>query len=168
MGYSKGGGFMNISFRPVGAEDRSFLYKVYVSTRLDELTAVAWNARQKEAFLDMQFNAQQRHYQEHYADAEFLLILLGAQPVGRLYTARRPNEIRIIDISLLPDHRNSGIGSIILNNLIVEARDQMKPLRIHVERSNPAARLYRRLGFVPIGEHGIYSFMERPVDRNDC
>lgn len=116
----------------------------------------------------MQFNAQHRYYQENYCGAEFLIILVSKLPVGRLYIARGADEIRIMDISLLPRHRNSGIGSCILKKLIAEAGDQRKPVRIHVERFNPAIKLYQRLGFVPIGENGVYYFMERPANPEPC
>ena len=37
----------------------------------------------------------------------------------------------------------------------------MAALTIHVEMSNPARRLYERLGFAPVEEHGVYLLMER-------
>jgi ribosomal protein S18 acetylase RimI-like enzyme len=78
-----------------------------------------------------------------------------------LYIARWPEEIRIVDLALLPEYRNAGIGTGILTDLIAEATQSNKPVRIHVERFNPALNLYRRLGFAKIGEHGVYDLMER-------
>jgi predicted GNAT family acetyltransferase len=42
---------------------------------------------------------------------------------------------------------NRGLGTTLLRNLQSEAAAAGKPLRIHVERFNPALRLYERLGF---------------------
>ena len=46
-----------IELLPVAEDDREFLYRVYASTRADELAAVPWDRAQKEAFLRAQFDA---------------------------------------------------------------------------------------------------------------
>lgn len=154
----------NISFRPIVASDRDLLSTVYASTRADEMALVDWDEKQKAAFLEMQFSAQHHYYQENYADADFFIILLDQRPVGRFYIARWPNEIRIVDLALLPEFRNAGIGTAMLKDVLNEAARVQKPVRIHVERFNKALSLYRRLGFVQIGEHGVYLLMERAAD----
>jgi ribosomal protein S18 acetylase RimI-like enzyme len=83
------------------------------------------------------------------------------QPIGRLYLDRRDDELRIVDIALLTEHRGGGIGNAILTDLIDEASGSGIPVRIHVERNNPALGLYRRLGFREIGDEGVYLHMER-------
>ena len=149
-----------IRFRAIREKDRKFLYRVYASTRADEMALVDWTEAEKTDFLRMQFEAQHKHYTEHYAQARFDLILKGRRPIGRLYVDRRPDEIRIIDIALLPEHRNAGIGAGLLQDLLDEAGRAGKPVRIHVEQFNPAMTLYHRLGFSKIEEHGIYWLME--------
>ena len=119
-----------------------------------------WDAAQKAAFVEMQFDAQHASYQEHYAGAAFDVILVFGQPAGRLYVSRESDEIRIVDIALLPAYCNRGIGTTLLRGLQSEAAAAGKPLRIHVERFNPALRLYERLGFTPIADRGVYLFME--------
>ncbi|EIC29891.1 GNAT family N-acetyltransferase [Methylomicrobium album] len=155
---------MNLTFRPIETTDRDFLSAVYASTRADEMALVDWDERQKAAFLEMQFAAQHRYYQENYRDTDFLVLLLDGQPIGRLYLARWPEEIRIVDIALLPAYRNAGVGTQLLTDVLEEAAAAGKPVRIHVEGFNPALSLYRRLGFKQIGEHGVYLLMERPAD----
>jgi GNAT superfamily N-acetyltransferase len=149
-----------IALRPIVPDDRSFLLAFYASTREPELAAVEWDAAQKAAFVEMQFDAQHAYYQEHYDGAAFDVILVDGQPAGRLYVAREDDEIRIVDIALLPDYCNRGIGTALLSGLQSEAAAAGKPLRIHVERFNPALRLYERLGFTPIADRGVYLFME--------
>lgn len=149
-----------ISFRPICADDMPFLYDVYASTRELELSVVPWSPQEKEDFLRMQFNAQHVYYQEHYADARFEVILCDGQPAGRLYVQRRDDEIRVVDIALLPDFQRHGIGGKIMRDLIDEARAAGVPVGIHVECNNPAMRLYERLGFVKIGTTGVYHLME--------
>jgi ribosomal protein S18 acetylase RimI-like enzyme len=150
----------DLGFRPIAPADEEFLYRVYASTREEELAPVPWDDEQKEAFLRMQFAAQHSHYQEHYADARFEIVLAGEQPIGRLYVDRREDELRIIDIALLPEHRGRGIGGRLMRPLLEEAAAGGLPVRIHVERENPAMRLYERLGFRQTGDTGVYLLME--------
>jgi ribosomal protein S18 acetylase RimI-like enzyme len=137
-----------------------FLYRVYASTREDEMAALDWTGTQKDTFLQMQFHAQHTHYQEYFGDASFDLILLDGEPVGRLYLHRRKDEIRIIDIALLTKYRGQGIGSALMRDILDQATQVDLPVRIHVEQYNPALGLYHRLGFREIGEEGVYWLME--------
>jgi ribosomal protein S18 acetylase RimI-like enzyme len=141
-------------------DDQEFLYQVYASTRAEELSIVPWSDQEKEAFLRSQFHAQHTYYQQHYGDARFEIILCGARPAGRLYVQRREDEIRVVDISLLPEFRGQGIGATIMRNVIEEARKAGLVVRIHVEQNNPAMRLYERLGFEKKSEAGVYFLME--------
>lgn len=149
-----------VSVRPITPEDIGFLARLYASTREEELAVLAWSDVEKQAFLLMQFNAQHRFYQEQYPQARFEIIMLDQQPIGRIYLDRRADELRIIDIALLPQHRNAGIGSAFLNAVMADAKRLGLPVRIHVEHFNPALRLYTRLGFRKIGDTGVYFLME--------
>lgn len=149
-----------ITYRAITSEDQPFLYGLYASTRQDELAHVDWDAVRKEAFLVMQFNAQHKFYVERFPQASFELILQDGEAIGRLYLDRREDEIRIIDIALLPVHRGQGIGTMLMQDILDEGGRLDLPVRIHVERNNPALRLYHRLGFHEVGNHGIYYLME--------
>ena len=149
------------TLRPARPEDREFLLSVYASTRTEELTPVPWTDEQKAAFLRMQFDAQDAHYHAHYEDATYDVIEVDGVPAGRLSLHRRPKEIRLMDIAPLPHFRGTEIGTRRLAELIAESKERGVPLTIHVEMSNPARRLYERLGFVPVEEHGVYLLMER-------
>lgn len=151
---------MALAFRPIGPDDQAFLLEVYAGTRREELALVDWDEDRKTEFLKMQFSAQHQYYQDYYTETDFLIILLDERPVGRLYLARWPGEIRIVDLALLPAHRNAGIGTRILSDVLAEAGRAGKPVRIHVEKLNPALRLYERLGFTRIADKGVYWFLE--------
>jgi ribosomal protein S18 acetylase RimI-like enzyme len=157
---SRRGSDATITLRPIRTDDRDFLLSLYASTRERELATVSWDDQQKAMFVRMQFEAQHAQYQEHYADASFDVIVLDDRAIGRLYVKRAESEIRIVDIALVPDHCNRGIGTMLLKQLQSEAAAAGKPLRIHVERFNLALRLYERLGFQPIADRGVYLFME--------
>jgi ribosomal protein S18 acetylase RimI-like enzyme len=149
-----------ITLRPITGDDMEFLYKVYASTRAEELSVTGWSDEEKENFLRMQFHAQHTHYQKHFGDAHFDVILAGDTPIGRLYVHRQPHEIRVADIALLPEHRGHGIGSGLMRELLEEATAAGKPVRLHVEKYNRAKQLYYRMGFRDIDEAGVYDLME--------
>jgi ribosomal protein S18 acetylase RimI-like enzyme len=149
-----------LSLRPIAPDDEELLFRVYASTRAEELAAVAWTDEQKAAFLRMQFAAQHRYYHENYTASCFDVVLVDGRPAGRLYVARWTEEMRIVDIALLPEFRRRGVGSALLARLREEAEEKRLPLRIHVERMNPALGLYERLGFRVIEDRGVYLFME--------
>ena len=108
----------------------------------------------------MQFRAQDAFYKENYPGAAYHVILRGEQPAGRLYIQRRKDEIRIMDIALLPHYRRQGIGSHLLNEILQEGARENLPVTIHVERFNPALHLYERLGFRFSEDRGVYYFMK--------
>ena len=151
---------LGLRYRTAVDEDLPLLALVYASTRLEEVAQSGWPLETQHQFLAHQFDAQHRHYRQHYPAAEWLVIELAGTAAGRLYIEEWPDQIRLIDIALLPDHRGGGAGSAILSDLMDMAAAAEKPLTIHVEKNNPAMRLYRRLGFMPIDEHGVYDLME--------
>jgi len=150
-----------VELRPVEPRDEELLFRVYASTRVEELSVVPWDDAQKEAFLWAQFEAQDRWYHEHYERASFDVVLVGGEPGGRLYVHRGESEIRIVDIALLPEHRGGGVGTALLRDLLDEADAAGKCVTIHVERFNPALRLYERLGFAVAEDKGVYLLLER-------
>lgn len=149
-----------ITARPIEERDLNFLCRLYGSIRSGELALTDWSEEQKQAFIQHQFDAQHHHYRTHYKTAEFWLLEREGQPIGRLYVDRWPLEIRLVDIALVPEVRGQGVGQALLSALIEEGRASGKPVSIHVEMFNPAMRLYERLGFVAIGEHGPYKLMQ--------
>ncbi|MEP3437315.1 MAG: GNAT family N-acetyltransferase [Hoeflea sp.] len=150
---------LGLAFRVMTAEDMGFLAGLYASTREDELAPLPWSAEQKAAFLQMQFEAQHSHYLKHYPDAMWLIIELAGQPAGRLYLEYWPSEHRIIDIALMPQLRGRGIGAALLRDVIDEAVRSAKAVGIHVEKANPAMRLYKRLGFETVEDKGVYDLL---------
>jgi ribosomal protein S18 acetylase RimI-like enzyme len=150
------------TLRAVDARDGLFLRRLYASTREDELAVVPWNEDEKVAFLRQQFDAQDAYYREQYDGATYDVIEVEGEPAGRLYVARWESEIRIMDIALLPEYRGRGIGTDLLRALLDEGARSGKRVSIHVEKHNPAWRLYERLGFEPVADRGVHVLMEVP------
>lgn len=147
------------SLRPMQADDRIFSRQVYAGTRLEEMAMLDWSADQKEAFLRMQFETQERSYRLQFPQASYEVILLEGVPAGRLITDRTPEELHIIDIALLPAFRGNGTGGGLIRRLQAEAARNGQTVRLYVETFNPTMRLYERLGFVKTADQGVYSEM---------
>jgi ribosomal protein S18 acetylase RimI-like enzyme len=146
--------------KPAGHDDAELLYRIYASTRESELAVVPWDDAEKDAFLRMQFAAQDSYYRANWPNASYDLIVSGDEPLGRLYVERGEDAWMVLDIALLPSYRGQGIGSRLLNGVLADAAAAAKPVRIYVERFNPARHLYDRLGFRQIEEQEIYLLME--------
>jgi ribosomal protein S18 acetylase RimI-like enzyme len=149
-----------VALRPATQADREFLIGVYGSVRAEELVQVAWTDTQQDAFVRMQFDVQDRQYRAANPDASFDVVEVDGRPAGRLYVDRRVDDIRIVEIALLPELRGRGIGSRLIRGLLDEAADSGRRVSLHVEVHNRAADLYTRLGFVPVAERGVHRLME--------
>lgn len=148
-----------VALRPAGPGDRELLFRVYAATREEELAPVPWPAEAKEAFLRQQFDAQDAWWRTHYAGATFEVIVVDGRDAGRLYLWEGEEEVRVVDVALLPEARRGGVGTRLLRGVQERARAAGKAVTIHVERMNPALALYERLGFRLVEDKGVYLFL---------
>jgi GNAT superfamily N-acetyltransferase len=148
-----------LTFRRIAEDDMQFLARVYASSRKEKLAAASMNEMQKAALLLLQFRAQHAHFQQHYPQADMLVVMGGGNDIGRLYIARWRNRHGIIDLTLLPEYRRHGAGEVILRDLTEEAAAAAKDVTILIEKFDPAMRLYRRLGFVTEEDKGAYDLL---------
>lgn len=152
--------FRAVRLRPATLEDEPFLRQLFATTRADELALMGWDDNQKEAFIAMQFNAQKQQYVMSYPQAQHSIVLLHDIPIGRQMIDRGESEFILVDIALLPNQRNAGIGTHLIEDLLAEAASAGKPVTLNVWHSNPAKNLYQRLGFsVANDDGGVYCQM---------
>lgn len=153
---------MSITLCSSRPEDEKFLRHLYASTRLEEKSLLGWDPASWEAFIAMQFAAQQRSYRMHFPDADAQVVLLNDRPIGRLLVDRHQEEdvIRIVDIALLPRFRGLGIGAALVRDLLAEAEAVAKPIRCHVKRHGRERRFWERMGFNMIGDGPVHILME--------
>ena len=154
-----------LTLRPATPVDEEFLIAVYGSTRAEELAPVPWSVEQKDQFVRWQYGLQKHDYVKRFPDADYRVVLLNDQGAGRIWVGRDQKEIRLLDIAILPEFQNRGIGTALLQLLIKEATEKKKMLRHMVFMLNSnATRFYERLGFVVFEEEGAYKHMEwRPA-----
>jgi GNAT superfamily N-acetyltransferase len=151
---------LGLALRRETDDDRPFLEELYATTRWDEPGIAEWPSEPKTAFLRQQFGAQYAHYNRAYRPrSDFRILERDGRPVGRLYLFATADDVRIVDISLLPAERGQGVGGRLLQAVIDDAHAGGRTASIHVEEFNPAQKLYRRLGFREVSQDGLYILM---------
>ncbi len=134
--------------RPETPADQAFAEALYAYVISVELQLVPWTEQQKQDFVRMQSKAQRHSYLARFPDAHCEIILVNGALTGRVWVGRKAEEIRLLDITLLPQAQGGGIGSRLIGELQQEAAASGKALRHCVHKTNPRAlALYQRLGF---------------------
>lgn len=149
-----------VSLRPENEGDAEFLLRLYLSVRWHELQQVNWPDEAKYNFLADQFRIQTQQYGFHYPGMARWIVASEAGSIGRLYLFTTEKEMRVVDISLLPEWRGCGIGTALLEQVQRQAELVGKPLRLQVEQYNPALHLYYRLGFYVMDKSSLYWLLE--------
>lgn len=150
-----------LQLRPEVNRDLAFIEAVYHCTRLAELNLTNWTEQQKTAFTQMQSVAQLHEYKKKFPGALMQVVIFNKQNAGRFYTWESDAEIRLIDITLLPEYRGKGIGTKLLKDLIKRGKKIQKKISLHVDPATPALHLYLRLGFIHVNNNGRHYYMEK-------
>jgi hypothetical protein len=145
-----------LSLIPVNESDKSFLVELYAATRAEEMAAVPWSDEQKQAFLQMQSEAQNLYYREIYPNASFNIIKSNDESIGRFYFAELADEFRIIDLAFLSQHFDKDTFIKLIRKVLQKGETSGKAVQIYLESFNPLAEIFTDLGFQKIGQHGIY------------
>lgn len=145
----------------VRPEDEAILFDLYAGTRAEEVAAWGWDPAQQEAFLRMQFQVQRRGYAMQYPGGDHRMIWHEGQRVGQMLLFRERDAVRVVDISLLPRWRGSGLGTAVIGQVQAAAREGGMAVRLSVRKENQGARrLYIRLGFETVSESETHYAME--------
>jgi len=150
----------SLNNRPVCPEDETFIFHLFASKWVEHLANWDWNLEKKEKFLRLQFQAQQHSYQTQFPNREHRIVLKANKPIGSILIINNADHICLADIDLLPCHRNQGIGTLLIQNLLTEAANSRKSVYLQVEKLNPAIQLYKRLGFMETEDTGTHFVME--------
>lgn len=127
--------------------DEPFLFAVFSTVWENEVAAMP-NPNLVQHFLRIQFTAQERRFQARYPGHERWVVEHDGEPAGRLYLHRSPEVLHILEMTLLPAYRSTGIGSRLLRGLMTEAAANGQTVTLRVARRNVrAASLYNHLGF---------------------
>ena len=82
-----------------------------------------------------------------------LKITVRNQTAGYVYYKEEGTKIIVDVFTLLPEYRNNGLGSLILQDFIKKADEINKPIFLDTFKSNPAKKFYEKNGFVLVDEN---------------
>lgn len=137
-----------LSLRPMSAADNAFNESLYRSTR-DDLRLLDAEEDFIEALIDSQRQAQTQGYGDMFPNAMYFVAEHHNERIGRVVLDFGQNEIRVVDIALIPAARGKGYGSQVLQAVQLVAGKVMAPVALSVRFDHLRAKqLYRRLGFV--------------------
>lgn len=137
-----------LSLRPMGNSDKAFVESLYRSTR-DDLRMIDAEEDFIEGLIEMQQNAQTEGYGDMFPNAMYFVAEYHNERVGRVVLDFGQNEIRVVDIALIPAARGKGYGNQILQAVQLTASKVMAPVALSVRFDNiHAKQLYARLGFM--------------------
>jgi ribosomal protein S18 acetylase RimI-like enzyme len=152
----------DISLRPARDGDEPFLKRVHEAAWHWEFASLLQTdqADLYHKIMAQQYDSQHRFYFANYDTAHYGIIQWTGQPIGRLYVDYRDDEVRVLEIAILPEYRGRGIGRIVMTGLCLEAAMRRKPVRLHVHYLSRAQRFYQHLGFREIALEGPDRLME--------
>jgi ribosomal protein S18 acetylase RimI-like enzyme len=156
--------------RPATPDDEPFLFDLFCAVRANEFALMPLPEPLKQQLIRVQYTAQKEGYGAEYPDSSFEIVLNGEKKVGRIWIARREDSFHLVDIAILPEAQNSGIGTNLIRDLQREAEIALKPVRLSVFRFNPGSvRFHERLGFTVTHEDAIqfyYEWKPRSIDQD--
>ena len=141
-----------VTLEPAQPADHAFLLEVYACTCREEMALAGWPADQRGLYLDMRYEAQRQSRSNQFPAAECWVIRRDDVTAGSMIVSRSDREILLLDLSLLPKHRNKNVGALVLASLMEEASQSGKAVRLRVESGNWAREWFQRLGFGIVGE----------------
>ena len=162
--------YPDVRLRQCDENDEEALFRIFVASHVELLEAVSdWDEARQEALFRSQFQSRQSNYRSQYPNARFDVIVFEDSVIGNFYVAPGNDENLVVDINMLPDFRNRGIGYALLRDLMVESECANKSVSLRVMQKNPAVRLYQRLGFEFVEQQDVYQRMEwRPSRGTRC
>lgn len=149
---------LSYHLRNARSEDGDFLWQLKQQTmrRYVELTWGRWDAAEQKTWFLRNFRAD---------DAQ--IIVVDGKDAGRLEVIRKPGEIFLGTIEILPEFQSRGIGSAVVTDLKAEAKSAGLALRLQVLKANPRAHeLYRNLGFGATGETSTHHLMSWQAEKH--
>jgi GNAT superfamily N-acetyltransferase len=144
---------MPIALRPARSEDFDFCARLYFSG-MDEII--------RELKLDMAL--QTANLRERWNGAEVEIITSDGEDVGWMQSSIRDEARFLEQIFIDAPFQRRGIGTGIIHRLIDRANRANQPVTLGVVKTNPARRLYERLGFRITHEDDRKFYMRREAD----
>jgi ribosomal protein S18 acetylase RimI-like enzyme len=139
--------------------DEPFLFELYCAVRAHEFALLPELLKQH--LVHTQYEAQQDGYRAQFPGSGYEVVFHDERKVGRIWIASLEDSLHLVDIAILPEAQNSGIGTALVRELQREAKLAGKAVRLSVFRFNPGSvRFHQRLGFTVTHEDEIQLYFE--------
>jgi ribosomal protein S18 acetylase RimI-like enzyme len=146
----------SVTTRAATEEDDAFLFALFKAVRSLEFAYAPLAPAQLDLLMNIQYTGQKQTYGAQYPDGDHIILVDGL-PVGRIWLFRGEAEYQLVDISLMPEFRNRGIGGVLVTDAIAAARAAGVRLCCSVAVTNASSlRFHQRLGFQIAGQDEIY------------
>lgn len=152
---------MNITRRFESPRDEPFLRHLVVETVTAELGAAAWPEPMRSHLLGIQYTSRRQSHRMNFPEAASQVIEVDGKDAGWVVVDILPDEVRLVEIIVLPELRGRGIGTAVIREILAIGSEARKPVRLNVKVMNQGAiRLYERLSFRRTGGDEAQHFME--------
>ncbi len=146
----------HVTTRAATEQDDAFLFALFKDVRSAEFAHAPLAPAQLDMLMNIQYAGQKQSYGAQYPGGNDI-VLLDGQPIGRMWLYQGPAEHHLVDISLMADFRNLGIGAALLTEAIAAARAAGVRLCCSVAATNHGSlRFHQRLGFQIVGQDEVY------------
>ena len=143
-------------FREISADDYEYIYRLKKEAYKEyvELNFGPWDEVQQRGFFERFFSV---------CKSRMFVITHNGANIGFYNYETNDNCYEIGNICIIPEYRNKGIGTAILQDILSENKDR----EVHLQyfKQNPVGTLYERLGFERCGETNSHYKMIRMPER---
>jgi ribosomal protein S18 acetylase RimI-like enzyme len=140
--------------RRAGSYDLALLRQIFTEAHCAGFDQLGLAPSALAGLIQLQFQARQAQYGSKPGAAEYLICReVGGEQVviGSCWLSDSAEQVRVLDIAVLTEHRRRGVARAVLGGLCARAAAEAKPVRLSVWHANaPAIALYRELGFTPV------------------
>jgi ribosomal protein S18 acetylase RimI-like enzyme len=142
-----------LSLRPVEGSDEPLLLRIFAESHCAGFELLGLEPAALDGLIRMQFQARQAQYRMHPGATDYLIcrnVDHGEAVLGGCWLSDTAEQVRVLDIAVLTEHRRRGVATTVLAQLCAQAAIAGKPVALSVWHENaPARELYRALGFLP-------------------
>ena len=145
---------MRFSTRLAQSSDFEFLFELKKAAEFDLIKSVfGWDDK-----------FQRNMHENEWNEDRPKVVEISEEAVGSYLLQDKGEHFYFCRFFLLPAFHGKGIGSQILNQCLVLADEQQKPVKLCYLQGSRVGRLYRRFGFEVVAEDGQFVYMERVVN----
>jgi ribosomal protein S18 acetylase RimI-like enzyme len=140
-----------IRLRMATDADAAFLFELFRATRGGPLRLGGLPEAMIDNLLTMQYRARNQGYGERFPEVRRLVVETADGPIGELIEHDEADAVYIVDIALLPDQQQRGIGTVLVRSVMEQATARGGVRAIVMVNNAASLKMFGRLGFRDTG-----------------